>query len=108
MPVIPFPDRRPPCHEPEVAWVIARRRAAAIDQPPTLHATPTPAGPWVLVWCPHCRHTHIHGAAGVADGTRPHRAAPCSLPGSPFAVSGYFLRLAPSGEVPPRRGRVTP
>jgi len=49
------------------------------------------------VWCAHCRRHHQHGAAGIEDGTNPHRLAHCHRPGSPYAAAGYVLRVEGGG-----------
>ena len=42
---------------------------------------------WVI-WCPHCREWHRHGAG---EG---HRESHCTEPASPYRTSGYNLALA--------------
>ena len=61
---------------------------------PVLPARLLPDGQRVAVRCPHCRRDHVHGSAGVLDGSNPHRAAHCTAPGSPYRRTGYVLSLA--------------
>ena len=43
----------------------------------------------LLAWCVYCKRNHVHGAGGGPG----HRSAHCAKPGSPFARSGYILRI---------------
>ncbi len=61
--------------------------------PPTLLARLLADGERVVVWCHHCRGEHVHGAAGVVDGSNAHRVAHCTDPSSPYTAAGYFLRV---------------
>jgi hypothetical protein len=64
---------------------------------PLLQAQMTSSGSAVRVWCAHCRRYHQHGAAGIVDGSNPHRLAHCHKPGSPYETAGYILQLAQEG-----------
>jgi hypothetical protein len=65
--------------------------------PNLLPATMTPSGSAVRVWCSHCRCHHQHGAAGIVDGSNPHRLAHCHKPRSPYTDAGYVLHLVREG-----------
>lgn len=64
-------------------------------KPPFIHGTLTHDGRLVEVTCPHCGGRHLHGAAGIIDGSNPHRIAHCKLPPHVRAV-GYVV-LMPEG-----------
>jgi hypothetical protein len=58
---------------------------------PSAQPTVLPAyrrGDQLIIFCPHCRREHYHGAAG-GDGSR---SAHCTDDRSPFKRRGYWLR----------------
>jgi hypothetical protein len=63
--------------------------------PPTIPGTLSPDRRTVRIRCPHCNQTHMHGAAGIADGQNNHRIAHCV--GRPVPSPSYFVEVQPPG-----------
>jgi len=66
------------------------------NPPPVILATLSRDGRTVAIRCPYCQREHTHGAAGIVDGTNPHRSAHCrdQQPGS---AAGYVIHMAEGG-----------
>jgi hypothetical protein len=68
--------------------------------PPKVIGTLSPDRQTVRVLCLYCRQEHMHGAAGIIDGSNRHRLPHCA--GRPAPSAGYFVDLPPAGQAPRR------